>query len=485
MNRIMVVDDESLIREWLVMCLVSSGISKNKIDEAKNGEEALILQESNIYDCIFTDITMPKLDGMELIKQIRLIDDSVKIVILTCHDDFIFARNAVKYNVSEYFLKNELSKEDIEIIVKKIYINDSCEIEKNKKVEYLCKILYEDYNVTSTDLEKLNIRINNSYFAISIQNRRIDNNHIKLLNSKNTNVIEAFYDGASKTIIIIEIIDRRVSYIEILKFLKQRVAQLYGDTIFGESKVYSKQEDLGKCIKEAVLSWEIQFFELTEYDLKNYINRNIADIIYNYKSYIKSMGESIISQYSISGKDFVFNNINEIYAYFIDNEIWDSDFLKRIMLNIIEGIEIKAEIGSEIVKSYLSKILNANKWGDVEKTVSMFLNEINDVDICSESIKAAKKYINLHYNESITLTDLANHACLSEEYFSRLFKKEVGKNYTEYLADIRMEKAKVLLKEGMFSINEVAEMVGINNQSYFSSLFKKYYGISPSSVKNT
>lgn len=112
-----------------------------------------------------------------------------------------------------------------------------------------------------------------------------------------------------------------------------------------------------------------------------------------------------------------------------------------------------------------------------------FFNAYSDIDYCIESIKNAKQYIVMHYSEPITLSSLASKACLSEEYFSRLFKKETGKNFTEYLFEIRMIRAKKLLLNNIFNINEIADLVGIPNASYFSIQFKRYYGESPKTMR--
>ena len=99
------------------------------------------------------------------------------------------------------------------------------------------------------------------------------------------------------------------------------------------------------------------------------------------------------------------------------------------------------------------------------------------------TIREAQEYIILHYNEPISLKTLAHKVFLSEEYFSRLFKKETGQTFTDYLMSIRMDRAYKLLLNSNLNINEIAEMVGIPNPSYFSSQFKKYYKISPKDVR--
>lgn len=486
MGKIMVVDDESLIREWLVMCLVESGIAEKAIDQAKNGEEALKLLENNIYDCIFTDITMPQLDGIELIRRIRENDEEVQIIILSCHDDFDLARKAVKYNVSEYLLKSELSKEDIAHIVNKVKksmnrgSNDEAE-----KTEFFCKVLHREYSVQKEDLTTHHIELANKFFALAIQNRKLDVNSVKALYSKYSDIAEYFYDGVSKLLFLLNFNGADYYYGETLQSLKKKIKDILGNqTVVGVSGIYRNQEAIGVCLNEALIDWEKQFFGVEDGKEDGFTDEDETNVS-AIKLQIKGMGESIIYQYSLSGKDCVADNIDQLYLFAKDNKIWDSEFLKRMVIDILEGIEIKIDMKDAGRKTYLPQILGASDWKEITEYITQFLSGIKESNTQSDSIKNAKKYINLHYDQSITLSELANQIGLSEEYFSRLFKKEVGKNFTEYMTELRMEKARTLLKQGIFNINEVAEMVGITNHSYFSSQFKKYFGVNPSSVRGS
>lgn len=97
----------------------------------------------------------------------------------------------------------------------------------------------------------------------------------------------------------------------------------------------------------------------------------------------------------------------------------------------------------------------------------------------SKAIKRAIDYIDGNYSEHISLGDIAKHVYLSHEYFSRLFKEEVGQNFSTYITTYRMEKAEYLLKSTDKKICEIANEVGYANTGYFSKTYKKYYDVSP------
>lgn len=98
-------------------------------------------------------------------------------------------------------------------------------------------------------------------------------------------------------------------------------------------------------------------------------------------------------------------------------------------------------------------------------------------------LNKAIEYINDNYQRSITLNELAEYTYVSTYYISRIFKKEIGKNFVDYLNEIRINKAKVLLKNNTYKTYEVAELVGIQDPHYFSKLFKKYTNMTPTDYR--
>lgn len=98
-------------------------------------------------------------------------------------------------------------------------------------------------------------------------------------------------------------------------------------------------------------------------------------------------------------------------------------------------------------------------------------------------IRTAKKYIDEHYDQKISLEDVANHAYISPNYLSSLFKKEVGVNFIEYVTEIRMREAKKLLDDIQYSVVDVAKMVGYRDVGHFSGVFLKRYGVSPTAYR--
>lgn len=135
MLKVIIVDDEILVRVGLKSAVNWGKYDMQVVAEASNGNDALEVIKQFIPDMVITDIRMPGMDGIALIKEIRQINDSVKIVILSCYDDFHYAKEAIKFGVSEYILKPTMLPNDLEDVVSRIANLIKSEMKKEDESE--------------------------------------------------------------------------------------------------------------------------------------------------------------------------------------------------------------------------------------------------------------------------------------------------------------------------------------------------------------
>ncbi|MDP4181082.1 MAG: AraC family transcriptional regulator, partial [Bacillota bacterium] len=120
---------------------------------------------------------------------------------------------------------------------------------------------------------------------------------------------------------------------------------------------------------------------------------------------------------------------------------------------------------------------------DVAIDVASKINNFNNKRI-KLMVQKAVDYLNNHYNEQITLGRVAENIYVSSFYLSRMFKKELGKSFIDFLTEIRVEKSKELLKDGKYKTYEVAQLVGFSDSQYFSKTFKKITGMTPTEFRD-
>jgi two-component system, response regulator YesN len=102
----------------------------------------------------------------------------------------------------------------------------------------------------------------------------------------------------------------------------------------------------------------------------------------------------------------------------------------------------------------------------------------------NEDVLKAQEYVKKHIGEKISLTEVAAHLHLNSSYFSRMYKKETGEGFVEYVTRVKMEKALELLDQSIKSVEQIAYELGFESKSYFLKTFKRFYGVSPKSYKH-
>jgi two-component system response regulator YesN len=117
--------------------------------------------------------------------------------------------------------------------------------------------------------------------------------------------------------------------------------------------------------------------------------------------------------------------------------------------------------------------------------ITSYVKPQNSIDYTNHIVDATKEYLENHYTEDITLEVLAEQVNISPQYFSKLIKKTTGFNFTDWLSMLRVKRAKELLTNSNLTVKEVCFMVGYKDPNYFSRIFKKRIGITPSEYVKT
>jgi two-component system response regulator YesN len=209
----------------------------------------------------------------------------------------------------------------------------------------------------------------------------------------------------------------------------------------------------------------------------------------------KALLEGIKTGNEASVKD----RLQDIFSYvkgadpqgkeYIKNFYWNTiSSINNIRMSLPTGENDKKLEYRELSGLYglIEKCANADDLNSIldesARSVTAKVNNYNNKSI-KLILRKAVEYLQAHYNEQVTLNEVAEYAYVSTYYISRMFKREMGKNFVDCLNEIRIEKAKEMLKDIRFKTYEVAEKVGIPDAHYFSRLFKKYVGVTPTEYR--
>lgn len=528
---VVVVDDEPLEINLIKKCIDWKIFSMEIVGEAQNAISGLELVERLSPDILVTDINMPIIDGIKFSEMVIQRRPKTKIVILSGYDDFKYAQKSIKIGVSDFLLKpinddevfktvsklkniidyERESSNEYDLLKKQLsdnlpYIKEKFLIEllsgNFENEEIMDKALFLGLRFKYQSVQIAAIEINKS----SIDNDNVDTGIYFIRNIKIMNMIKeffqenefiyVFYDTLNRIIILNN--NENVDILEKCETLKTKIV---------DNTQYSVSIGLGG-IKKHVCGIRSSYKEaLDALKYRVTVGNNMV-ILYER---INSCGSNNNNKHDV-------NELNEKMCFYIKSGLYDkAAFLvdkyfenvdlecknnlkdiRIIAMNII-SINFKTLIGIGINNTdeiYNSQIASFNEilLLDTLPDIIKFLHKIlfKSIKIISDQqtskiddmIIKAKKYIddNLQ-NNKLSLSIIAKHLYLNPSYLSRMFKKEIGISFVEYLTKIRMERAIELLKGGDMKAFEIADKIGISDSNYFSTCFKKYTGLSISEYK--
>lgn len=423
MIRLLIADDEKYDRESITHILSMSFKDQLDINEAKNGREAIEISERVRPEIIIMDIKMPGINGLKAMVEIRKFLPSAYFIILTAYDYFDFAVEAVKNNVKEYILKpfsrNELT-EKIKVGID--FVNNEKEKRKSdiENQEKLYNLLPVLENELSYSI------INNSINTIDYET------YLRYLNmnfNKACSIVvqpkERISDETIKFKIgeyIKEFINRKYRAIASYRFSKDFVYFIQISNALDEYEVRFDIVNLAADIRREVKN-------LFKVSLRIGIGNCYCGLELLHKSYDEAC----------SSLEYKSDNINVVHFQDIENSL------------------------------YINDTSNEKTQGMEKKKFAIF--------------KKVEQYITDNLKEELDLENTAARFNLSPYYFSRTFKENIGYNFSDYINITRIKRAKELLRMDYQSIKEIGYSVGYSDPNYFSKVFKKYEGISPSEFK--
>ncbi len=480
MLKIIIVDDEAPIRDYIAYCIENSNTDCEICGSLSSGVEALKKLEKQAVDLVFADITMPRMDGLEMLSHIRNRFQETDVVMLTCHDDFSFARTALQQGAIDYILKSEIDPALMGSILKRVIEKRASDhpgqiVTKHLTLEqYLNSVLMNpDINLLDAQNIQSNLdgyRLKNYFVCLF----RYDKQVLEKLANQNPSWVKRkwiFRILDNLMCLLVDFIDATndsQQYTRKGVFVQELNNDLEGK--IGTSKLYHDARLLKKAILEASKELSQKFYQSTQsFIITEADNRKELKQLYQYRNDALS---------AISNGNFLSfqEQIDKIFNFVSINHVNVIEF-KKILTFIAEFV---ADMGGGKGKNLIKDITQTSNIEELKKLFCDFTEQlVKSHKKYSDNIEIAIEYIHNHFRENLTLQDVADKLFLSAEYFSRRFKQEVGVNFSEYLLELRMQEAYHLLCTTNMRVSEIASSVGIPNASYFTSIYKKYFGVSP------
>ncbi|WP_010283701.1 response regulator transcription factor [Bacillus timonensis] len=529
MFEVVLVDDDVIVIEFLKRFIPWEDYGFRVVASFQDSNLALAYLQENDYDVLITDIGMPKLNGIELIEQLKKSKTSSYNVILSCQDDFHFAQQALKLQVFDYILKETMEETNIIALLDRL--KNKLEQEHYKRNQHL--------KVTKF-IERNNMTLKSKFIEKVMKEQHIE---------------KTIWFQEQEELLGLDFTQKQ--YTPILCFIDQ-----YQEAIKHYENETWLQFAINNMLEETLIKVqsEIQiffvhgeFFMLFQSDKtidSHYILESIVKEIHNkIRSFLSISITSVIGEKNVKGQELIENmrlllshkehrlyyhydsiNFFQPIHYTCDSIFQDYvEISQKIKEMILKGEknELLECISQQLhrireknfspgtIKNWVIKLvydvklsLNALKHFETQLTeitdheiqyvetfehlesvleniFNQMLEQTRTINLTSrnEDILKAQKYVQIHLGDKISLKEVADHLHLNPSYFSRMYKKETGEGFVEYVTKVKMAKAIELLDHSTKSVEQIAFALGFESKSYFLKTFKKYYGISPKSYR--
>ncbi len=529
---VILVDDEEEVRQAIIKKLDWERIGFQVIGYADNGEDALEIAERLRPDVVMTDIKMPFMDGLTLSSKIKQISKDIKIIVFSGFDEFEYAKEAIKLDVEEYILK-PINAVELKGVFEHIKEKLDNEINRKRDIEQLRKYYLESLPVMKEQLligllegrlskkrigellKSYEMSLDYPYYMVGIV--RMDNTPKRIM-------AEGHYIPQAEliTLSLKQIVD------ENLTSSFEFISCFYLESIV----VIALLRDPKQCNEFIHIMDQIckSSHRILEQNTSAGIGLLCRDLMELNKSY---QGAKNAIDYRILFDTNQAIYIKDVETQVNDRDVWDSRYteniLREIKLGEVEDLVktiqelihyIKKSTGSfqRYQISLMEMVTEIFKLGrtyqlDMDKVFGTDFNFNNKIyqfdslealkqwlmDICLKVRKSIRRkrtdstklliekalaYIGEHYcNSELSVDTLCSYLNVSATYFSTLFKRETSMNFVNYLTKVRMEKALQLLNTTDEKTYNVSTIVGYTEPNYFSYVFKKHYGVSPSNYR--
>jgi len=529
MYTVMLVDDDYPVLEFLSQTIPWEKLGLKHHSACSNGMEALEKARVEPPDIIITDIGMPHMDGLELIEELRKLNPRLSCMILSCMDDFAHAQRAMRLKVNDYVLKETMEAEQITQLLLKLKEelmeddrrDSELEAWKSLTVTHASALRHQllQQMITSEQSKpvewaqeagRLGIHFDGqSYLPVLFFLSRLglsedstlqDQQLVKLFEEAAEEVLLAFPGAmllpSNRKEQIVLLPYKRMLNVDMRAqsepYLLRMQAMLASQSALPVTVMYgsaaAEASELGRNLGRLIGLKQDRFY-LHEGGI--YMQTAVERAVSN---------EDIYAAYQSSTQ--------QISDAFLEE---DEELLELSIQQWMEHIRLVG-YSPELVKEWTLKIMydNQARFMSMEHYQSKFslevlhkmLSEIDTLDELIEwmqkffkdrlplvsliyqqsrrsEIMRAQQYVNKNIGKKITLEEVADMLHINSSYFSRLFKKETGHNFIQYVTLAKMERAKELLAKTNISVEDVAERLGYDNKSYFTKLFKKYTGGTP------
>lgn len=461
MIKVLIVDDDKLVRKGISSAMPWNEFGMEVVGEASNGAKALEFLESNSVDLMLTDLAMPVMSGIELMRAARQHYPELHIVVLTLHQDFDYIQEALRLGAIDYIAKVQLEKEQFEHVLNRIHTRIGELANTRRKLPLL---------------SETNVHYHKVYALVSLDRKSGQSWPIEL----ESNVDE-------------------------IRFEVERNSWMWGSPLDGEDQLFDRLKEYLDQIPQAALLVLSDVQERTWSQIQNWImNYTETSLFYAYDPQNPVVAISLDEEdsFPLEPQDEDMDRIkrswflspwthNDHYYNQLVEEFKSLRLQKGQLMGLLYSLVMEwNHLFAQTTLGRISMIHSFQSWYEVEQWIKQTSESIRKADeqtsYSQEMIDGVKKAVMIMQNDldqAFTASGLSQQLNISRSYFSQCFKDIMGKTFNDYSRYIRMEKSKEYLLNTNNTIFWIAERVGYTDEKYFSRIFRELTGLLPSEFR--
>lgn len=480
MNTVLIVEDEKMIRQGIRAIVQRSGVPIQNIMECNNGQLALEILENQPVDVMFTDIRMPKMDGIELVEAMQKLEHKPLTVVISGYDDFSYAVQMMHMGVREYILK-PIEREQITNILKKFEEElQRADQSAQQAMEIGCqqlKYLILNDNITRKEIQTV---------AQQFEKQLLNQEYMVCCCGRAAEQAEK--GGSYLFLGEIEESDVYIVGRRNKEFLLQNELR---DSYTGVSGVHCGVADVRAAYREAK-SARIEAFLRVRHEVQYSALPSKEEVA---QEQGRPVEERICQIAQMIGTDRISSALKMTEQFFSEVK-WGrhsaDTFEKSINLLVDEILQIYRNVLLESEEE-LARFRNIYQFAQIEELMEELTGwmigfhkridtEFDDYKNKSR-MEQAVAYVQENYATDLNMAVVSNYVSMNYSLFSYAFKQYTGKNFVNYLKELRVNEAKRLLAETDMRVIEISQRVGYENEKHFMKIFKSVSGVSPTEYR--
>lgn len=543
MYKVIVVDDDYPMLEFLSAVTPWERLGLQLAGTFQDGLAAWEAGQKIAPDIVIADIGMPGIDGLELIRRMKELNPSTRTVVISCHDEFEYARQALKLGVTEYLLKETLHPKDVEELLQRVTAELDAEQLAQQSAEELHLLVQQNHlwrkeSFLRKTIEQPVLNVSNwlsEAESVGLEFRRHAYLPVLGFINRYADVMERYVHG---------------------DILTYAVEKMYVEHAEGIKNVESPRSDGSAAFRPELTpfygKWHIFWFPIADPIVSNAYDEaeaRVFDMHQLYLRYLKInmsfwMGTpcrnhqdviDVFSRFRESETERFYEPegsirrrppnrrpageaeqltaaypeaLQQFKAAFLEQdagkaeavvnewmqhaqeEHYPPEALKEWLLNLLFETQLQQramhpDSGRYTQDNMYRMLAGMDSLEHVRVWLTTSMREMISQSAAALSvtkrkeIRDAKLYIHRHAERKVTLEEVAGHLHLNASYFSRLFKREEGVTFVEYVTRVKIERAKAMLDEGARNVEEISAALGYEHKSYFTKLFRQVVGMTP------